>query len=186
MRFLRVVLIILLPVALFMSTCGRPFLRQPSPLARKSARKIDYQTLEFIFRTKPLPESVKLTGVDYAGYSTIFNGPDGAVYSKYEITLNAADFERMRGNFEKNITSREPSNSAWNAVYAFDSDLREFYWEHLDTPREKEVTHFTLETRNSTEQKHPPLSTMVVDGRTSPTLKIYLSTRAYFYLPDAK
>lgn len=154
---------------------------KPEFMSRSSVKKIDYKTMEHIFDQSPLPESMEISQVRYRGYSLIFNGPDGPMCSDYELLMDAKDYLPLREKLLPFRDERITSSRASVAAHEFDNDIMEYYYaQNGDFPDKEGVwppTYFVFRSIEGSENQ--TWSSLIFDDRSSPTIKVYVSTRAY-------
>lgn len=154
-----------------------PWLPCPAWIPRTTVKRSDYRTMETIFG-KSLPDSFHITHTRYPGYDLVFNGPDGPLPAGYEIMVNAHDLSHLVQGF--NLEEIKSQQGEWPGrqyetlflLKDLHNDLAEQYWAgklEYQTLKDK-LKVFMLE-------KHKDTIWISIDERTSPSLKVYLSTR---------
>lgn len=148
-------------------------------MKRNHVQKIDYKTMEYIFDQKPLPSSMKITQVRYEGSGPLMISPDGPPDSDYELVIDASDWAELRTRLRP-FAEKEISHRAWNIADTFDNNIHDYYYEHIANTDKDGTWPESYEIARLVEQtQYKTYSTVLVDDRSSPTIALYVRTRAH-------
>jgi hypothetical protein len=160
------------------------FFWMPAPgfMKRSDVQETDYDTMKSVFDQNPLPSSLKIAQVRYAGYSLIFNGPNGPAYSDYELLVDAGDWMGMRKGLLPFMEQKVPPR-VWSTTMSFNNDLWDVFIERVAFTEKddgKWPEYYSV-SRPVHGGKYKAWSAVLVDDRSSPTIKLYVQTRAYLW-----
>lgn len=175
------ILVVGLPVLILFIVLGLlmprvPWLPCPSWVPRSVVKPSDYRAMERVFE-KPLPSSFQITQTRYPGFDIAFNGPDGPLRAGYEVLISAADLSYLMKGLE---LEEEKNDYGWPGRFYDCQDLMK----DLRNDMAEQYWHGTLDEQVLRDKlrvfsfpKLGDVNWISIDERTSPSLKVYLSTR---------